>query len=88
MIRTVDEQTLVPDESLSIDEGAVRPWQTLMCVLDEGYCQRSWGADGCALSGIDAKGAGNRISRTGGEEAHDLSESDQWCSGRDGFYLF
>ena len=33
MIRTVDEQTLVPDESLSIDEGAVRPWQTLMWSL-------------------------------------------------------
>ncbi len=32
-IRTVDESTLVPDESLSIDEGAVRPWQTLMWSL-------------------------------------------------------
>ena len=32
-IRTVDESTLVPDESLSIDEGAVLPWQTLMWSL-------------------------------------------------------
>lgn len=32
-IRTVDESTLVPDESLSIDEGAVKPWQTLMWSL-------------------------------------------------------
>ena len=32
-IRTVDEGTLVPDETLSIDEGAVRPWQTLMWSL-------------------------------------------------------
>ena len=32
-IRTVDMETLVPDESLSIDEGAVRPWQTLMWSL-------------------------------------------------------
>ena len=31
--RTVDETTLVPDESLSIDEGAVLPWQTLMWSL-------------------------------------------------------
>ncbi|MBQ7501877.1 excinuclease ABC subunit UvrA [bacterium] len=31
--RTVDESTLVPDESLSIDEGAVLPWQTLMWSL-------------------------------------------------------
>ncbi len=28
--RVVDESTLVPDESLSIDEGAVKPWSTLM----------------------------------------------------------
>ncbi|MCR4818044.1 MAG: ATP-binding cassette domain-containing protein [Fretibacterium sp.] len=33
MVRTVDESTLVPDESLSIDEGAVLPWQTLMWSL-------------------------------------------------------
>ena len=29
-VRTVDESTLVQDDSLSIDEGAVLPWQTLM----------------------------------------------------------
>ena len=33
IVRTVDEETLVPDESLSIDDGAVRPWQTLMWSL-------------------------------------------------------
>ena len=32
-VRTVDESTLVPDESLSIEEGAVLPWQTLMWSL-------------------------------------------------------
>ena len=32
-VRTVDESTLVPDESLSIDQGAVLPWQTLMWSL-------------------------------------------------------
>ncbi|MBD5531614.1 MAG: excinuclease ABC subunit UvrA [Lachnospiraceae bacterium] len=31
--RIVDESTLVPDESLSIDDGAVAPWQTLMWAL-------------------------------------------------------
>ena len=30
VVRTVDEASLVPDESLSIAEGAVAPWQTLM----------------------------------------------------------
>ena len=32
-VRTVDLDALVPDESLTIDEGAVRPWQTLMWSL-------------------------------------------------------
>ena len=32
-VRTVDETTLVPDESLTIDEGAVLPWQSLMWKL-------------------------------------------------------
>ncbi len=33
LVRRVDMDALVPDESLSIDEGAVRPWQTLMWSL-------------------------------------------------------
>lgn len=33
IVRTVDEATLVPDDTLSIDEGAVAPWQTLMWSL-------------------------------------------------------
>ncbi len=33
VVRTVDESTLVPDDSLTIDEGAVAPWQTLMWSL-------------------------------------------------------
>ncbi len=33
VVRVVDESTLVPDESISIDEGAVLPWQTLMWSL-------------------------------------------------------
>ena len=32
-MRIVDESTLVPDDTLTIDEGAVRPWQTLMWSL-------------------------------------------------------
>ena len=33
VVRTVDENTLVPDDSLSIDQGAVAPWQSLMWSL-------------------------------------------------------
>ena len=33
IVRTVDESTLVPDESLTIDQGAVVPWGSLMWSL-------------------------------------------------------
>lgn len=38
-VRTVDEDTLVPDESLSIDQGAVAPWNTLMWSLMTDVCR-------------------------------------------------
>ena len=38
IVRTVDESSLVPDESLSIDEGAVLPWGTLMWDLMKQVC--------------------------------------------------
>lgn len=40
---TVDQSTLVPDESLSIDEGAVAPWNSLMWSLMTDVC-RAMGA--------------------------------------------
>ena len=39
IIRTVDKSTLVPDESLTIDEGAVAPWGTLMWSLMTDVCR-------------------------------------------------
>ena len=39
IVRTVDRDTLVPDESLSIDEGAVAPWNTLMWSLMTDVCR-------------------------------------------------
>ena len=38
-VRTVDPTTLVPDESLSIDEGAVAPWNSLMWSLMTDVCR-------------------------------------------------
>ncbi len=38
-VRTVDESTLIPDESLSIDEGAVAPWNSLMWSLMTDVCR-------------------------------------------------
>lgn len=39
IIRTVDKSKLVPDESLTIDEGAVAPWGTLMWSLMTDVCR-------------------------------------------------
>ena len=38
-VRTVDLDTLVPDDSLSIDEGAVAPWNSLMWSLMTDVCR-------------------------------------------------
>ncbi len=38
-VRTVDMSTLVPDESLTIDEGAVAPWNSLMWSLMTDVCR-------------------------------------------------
>ena len=38
-IRTVDETTLVPDENLTIDQGAVAPWNSLMWSLMTDVCR-------------------------------------------------
>lgn len=38
-VRTVDRSTLVPDENLTIDEGAVAPWNTLMWSLMTDVCR-------------------------------------------------
>lgn len=39
LVRNVDLSTLVPDESLTIDEGAVAPWNTLMWSLMTDVCR-------------------------------------------------
>ena len=38
-VRTVDIQSLVPDDTLSIDEGAVAPWNSLMWSLMTDVCR-------------------------------------------------
>ena len=38
-VMTVDESTLVPDESLTIDQGAVAPWNSLMWALMVDVCR-------------------------------------------------
>lgn len=39
VVRTVDRASLIPDESLTIDEGAVAPWNSLMWSLMTDVCR-------------------------------------------------
>ena len=39
IVRTVDERTLIPDDSLTIDGGAVAPWNSLMWSLMTDVCR-------------------------------------------------
>ncbi|MBR3228549.1 MAG: excinuclease ABC subunit UvrA, partial [Erysipelotrichaceae bacterium] len=39
IVRTVDRSTLIPDESISIDDGAVAPWNSLMWSLMTDVCK-------------------------------------------------
>ncbi len=39
IVRTVDRSTLVPDDSLTIDQGAVAPWNSLMWSLMTDVCR-------------------------------------------------
>ena len=39
MVRTVDRSTLIPDENMTIDEGAVAPWNSLMWSLMTDVCR-------------------------------------------------
>ncbi|MBR4122279.1 MAG: excinuclease ABC subunit UvrA, partial [Erysipelotrichaceae bacterium] len=39
MVRTVDRSTLIPNQDLTIDEGAVAPWNSLMWALMTDVCR-------------------------------------------------
>ena len=54
-VRKVDEASLVPDESLTIDEGAVLPWKTLMWSLMTDVCREMGSPYRCTISGTYKK---------------------------------
>ena len=58
MVQKVDLTSLVPDESLTIDQGAVAPWNSLMWSLMTDVCRAMGGADGYSLPGIDRRRKG------------------------------
>ena len=56
LIRTVDESTLVPDENLTIEEGAVAPWNTLMWSLMVDVCRAMGVRTNVAFQGSQSQG--------------------------------
>ena len=87
-VRTVDPATLVPDDSLTIDEGAVAPWNSLMWSLMTDICREMGVRTNVPFRDLTAQEKGDRIPRSGGEKAHFLSQQE-FQSGRGaGLYLF
>ena len=82
IVRKVNIDALVPDDSLTIDEEFVD------VVFDDGRLPRDGRADGRAVQGADGKRKRNRVSRTGGEETYFLSCEKFESGGGTGFYVF
>ena len=73
-VRTVDMASLVPDDSLTIDGGAVAPWNSLMWSLMTDVCR-------------DGTGKGHRLPRPGREKAYLLPRQELEPGRRAGLYL-
>ena len=72
IVRTVDEAKLVPDESLTIDEGAVAPWGSLMWDLMKQVCGAMGVRTNVPFCELTPPGARRCVSWTGREETHSL----------------
>ena len=82
MIRTVDKATLVPDESLSIDEGAVAPWNSLMCVADDRRLPRHGRSYRHTFQRTDRQGKRHRLQRAGRKKTYSLQSQKFQSGGR------
>ena len=62
--------TLVPDDSLTIDEGAVAPWNYLMWSLMTDVCREMGVRTDVPFRDLTEAGKGDRLRRPGSEKAH------------------
>ena len=62
-VRTVDPATLVPDDSLTIDEGAVAPWNSLMWSLMTDVCRAMGVRTNVPFRDLTPEEKRNRLSR-------------------------
>ena len=86
-VRTVDMSTLVPDDSLTIDDGRRRPVEQPDVVADDRRLPRDGRAHRRALPRSDRARKGHRFPRPGGKEAYFLPRQKLQSGGRTGFYL-
>ena len=69
-VRTVDLDSLVPDDSLSIDEGAVAPWNSLMWSLMTDVCREMGVRTDVPFRELTDREKDIVLSRTRGEETY------------------
>ena len=84
-VRTVDPATLVPDDSLSIDEGAVAPWNSLMWSLMTDVCREMGVRTDVPFRELTERE--KEIVYHGGKEAYLLQAEELQPGGRAGFHL-
>ena len=69
LVRTVDRATLVPDESISIDDGAVAPWNSLMWSLMTDVCRAMGVRTNVPFRELTDREKRHRFQRPGGEKS-------------------
>ena len=69
-VRTVDLDTLVPDDTLSIDDGAVAPWNSLMWSLMTDVCREMGVRTDIPFKDLTDQGKRDRVSWSGREKAY------------------
>ena len=87
VVWTVDEASLVPDESLSIDQGAVAPWNSLMWSLMTDVCREMGVRTDIPFSQLTEREREIVFHGPAQKKAYPLSSEKQRTSDGAGFHL-
>lgn len=87
IVQTVNEATLVPDDSKTIDEGAVVVWGDAHVVAHEGHRTDDGRANRCAVPRPLAEGKGDRLPRRVEKTSRPLRQSAHAGTVGNGFQL-
>ena len=86
-VRTVDMASLVPDDSLTIDGGAVAPWNSLMWSLMTDVCREMGVRTDVPFRDLTEQENGHRLPRSSREKAYFLPRQELESGRRAGLYL-